>query len=321
MKENLLKILKLFTLSVISFCAGFIILSSIFYVRTIKEEIVVVQDMVLELYEAQAAIYASQSYVIIGLEENLETAKAEAIKNRDELAQTILGVETTVNNKISVTDEASKNRDTAILSAVAKELHRPEYNELKSHTVMIIAEEKANPEHGSLGTGVVIKTTESYTYIVTNKHVCEGDDATRCYVFDPETKAEYAVSIVKRHSQHDVQIVKVSGTIPDKTPVKGIKDVSHQQKVYLVGHYLGNSFFYAEGVVAGFARENGDLVVAAPAGPGNSGSGIITQDGYLTGILYAGNVVGSFPFMTLDLTHSLCVNSKVLRLFLVGYIE
>lgn len=317
MKELLLKLLKLFTISLITFIAGLVIFSSILYVRSIKEEVVVAQEMIAELYDAQAAQYteilkgdAVQTYLILGLEKNLETAKAEAIKNRDELAQTLLGV-----------DQDSKKRDTAILNAVARELHRPEYAELKSHTVMIVAEEKENPEHGSLGTGVVIKETAENTFIVTNKHVCEDTDKYRCYVFDTDTKAEYNVSIVKRNTKHDVQIVKVDGSIPGKVPVKGIRTVQQQDKIYIVGHYLGNSFFYAEGVVAGFARETGDLIVAAPTGPGNSGSGIITQDGYLTGLLYAGNVVGEFPYMTLDLTHSMCVNSEVLQLFLAGYLN
>lgn len=317
MKETLLRILKLFTISVTSFLIGLIIFSSVFYVRSIKQEVIVAQEMLLELYDAQATmydgivkLYAAQTYVVLGLKENMDTAKEEAIKNRDELAQVILGV-----------DESSKARDSAVLSAVARELKKPEYAELKSHTVMIVSQEKADPEHGSLGTGVVIKITEDTTFIVTNKHVCEGDDAHRCYVYDLDTKEEYDVSIVKRNSQHDVQIVKVSGNIPGKVSVKGIRDVKPQDKIYIVGHYLGNGFFYSEGVVAGFDRQSGDLVTAAPAGPGNSGSGIITQDGYLTGLLYAGRIVGEFPFMTFDLTHSLCINSEVLRLFLAGYIE
>jgi S1-C subfamily serine protease len=81
---------------------------------------------------------------------------------------------------------------------------------------------------------------------------------------------------------------------------------------------------YADGVVAGFNQleKTNDLIVAAPTGPGNSGSGVIDSDGYLVGLLYAGSIVPhSEIFLTLDLTHSFCVNSTVLKEFLKGYLD
>lgn len=295
----------------LSFLLGF----GIYYVGTIKTEVKIVSAQVEELYQALAFQYqetmkisALNAYLVLGLTESLEVAKKEAVKNDDELAKQLLGVDT-----------ASKNRDTSILAVMSKEFARPQYDELKSHTVMIIGVESLESDKGVMGTGVVIKATPEATFIVTNKHVCERN--MTCYIMDNENHEKYDVQIVKQHTKVDIQILKVSGPILGKTPVKGIKEVKHQDKIYIVGHYLGNSFFYAEGVVAGFSREGGDLVIAAPTGPGNSGSGIITQDGYLSGILYAGNIVGEFPYLTLDLTHSLCVNSQTLKLFLAGYIE
>jgi len=84
----------------------------------------------------------------------------------------------------------------------------------------------------------------------------------------------------------------------------------------------GNPFLYSEGTVSGFDRRSGDLIVGMPSGPGNSGSGIFTQDGYLTGILYAGQMFPAVPFgAAIDTAHGICVNSQVLRLFLSEYFE
>lgn len=270
----------------------------IFYSQGIKADTIVIQDMIKDLYDSQAALYTIQNYIFQEMKNNIETVKADMIKQRGELVKGLTNVENMMNTKFQ----------------------RPEYSELKSYTVMIISEERANPKYKSIGTGVVIKETNTHTIIVTNKHVCEDTISNRCYIVDPETRSKYKIMIVKRHSIYDIQIVKVQGVMPNKSPIKGIKNVSPSNPVYVVGHYLGNLFFYSEGVVAGFSRISGDLVVTAPIGPGNSGSGVMTKDGYLAGLVYSTSVVGTFPNRTIDLTHGTCVNAKVLRLFLSGYI-
>lgn len=191
---------------------------------------------------------------------------------------------------------------------------RPAYDYLKSVTVRIISRESMESNMGAIGTGIVIKITEDHTYILTNKHVC---DMPICYVSDPNTKTNYQIQIVKRsETLHDMQVVRVIGHLPGKVAVPGIKGVTYQDKVYVVGQYLSEYFFYSEGFVAGFSRERGDLVVGAPMAPGNSGSGIITQDGYLSGLLYAGRLLNGQMIMT----HAYCVNADVLQLFLAEYL-
>lgn len=257
--------------------------------------VVALENTLYQIYQAQAELYSEATQLDLLLLQYTKKVEVESL-DRDTKQVKNIGV-------------------------IAKYLNKPDYSYLRNITVLIINQSKENPDQGSLGTGVVIKEEEKSTYIVTNKHVCPGDDDSRCYVLDIDTKLEYPISIVKQSSTHDVQIVKIDGKLPRKIPVKGIKDIEPQDRVYMVGHNLGNPFMYSEGVVAGFERSSKNLIVTMPSGPGNSGSGIITQDGYLSGLLYSGKIVGQFPYMSLDLTHGICVNSKVLKLFLRDYLQ
>jgi len=279
------------------------------YITNIKNDVVKVQQGQTQIYSAIAESFTQVIYIqskVISLIEtldNVSTAREKASKTRDQAIVNLV-----------------KNSQVDLQKSLQLINQKPSDEYLNQITVFIVMKEKVDSENGWLGTGVVIKETEDSTYIVTNSHVCK--DGYICYVQEGENT--YPITTVKRSTDdNDVQIIKVSGHIEGKIPVKGIADTQRGNRVYVMGHNLGRPFLYAEGVVAGFYEAQiNELIISVATAPGNSGSGVIDANGYLVGLVYAVSAVPQDKFSyTLDLTHAVCVNSKVLRLFLNGYLQ
>lgn len=195
---------------------------------------------------------------------------------------------------------------------------KPSYDYLKSMTVYLVERKIDDPTKGAIGTGVIVKITEHVTYIMTNKHVCEWNEDSVCYVQVDDGSERMMKLIARADGDLDMQLAMILGTIEGKTAIKGVQESYPQDNVYMVGNNNGNPYMYSEGTVSGITRD-GDLLVGMPSGPGNSGSGVFTQDGYLTGLLYAGQVfrVGIFP--SLDNSHGICVKATDIAEFLKPY--
>lgn len=212
-------------------------------------------------------------------------------------------------NKLSEEEEVQKDLKAS--------LSRPTYQYLKNVTVFIVNREVGNDDKAWLGTGVVVKVAENATYILTNRHVCNDDLTHQCIIYEKD--AAYLATVVKvSKSEFDMALLKVDTAIPNKEAVKGIATASIQEPVYMVGHNQARPFVYAEGVIAGYDFQNNkSLLVDISAAPGNSGSGIINKKGELVGLLWGGTITGEEPYMAPDLTHALCVDGRVLKLFLL----
>ncbi len=202
-----------------------------------------------------------------------------------------------------------------IFDNINEAIKKPSYDYLKNITVFIQAI-NVKKGYGWVGTGIIVKETADFTYILTNNHVSDGcESENKCSVREDNTI--YNIEVVKRSLNNDMVLIRVSGKITGKEVVKGFSTVKPQDRVFLVGHNLGRPFFYSEGTVSGYdVNLEADLVVGLPAGPGNSGSGVVNKDGEIVGLLYAVNITGNFPYQTMDLTHALCVNSDNIQEFL-----
>lgn len=216
-------------------------------------------------------------------------------------------------NKLSSEEEVQKD--------IKDSLSKPTYQYLKSITVFIVNREVGEEDKSWLGTGVIVKITDNATYILTNRHVCNDDLGHQCTVHEKD--AVYTATVVKvSKSEFDMSLLKVDAVIPNKEAVKGIAVGSIQEPVYMVGHNQARPFVYAEGVIAGYDFQNNkSLLVDISAAPGNSGSGIINKKGELVGLLWGGTVTGEEPYIAPDLTHALCVDARVLKLFLLDIIK
>jgi len=203
---------------------------------------------------------------------------------------------------------------------------KPTYEELKAHTVYIIGCSGKTIDQNKLtypigddgvcwsGTGVVVKITDTETYILTNNHVAgNNQDKVTLYVEnnDYREKAE----VIKYHSYDDLAVIKISVPLKDKTPITKIATANVQDSVYIVGHPLGNKYSYTEGVVANYTGIS--ILVQAPCIYGNSGSGLFSASGELVGLVFAlEGYSGFLGFPQVRITHSLCVDSITIKIFL-----
>jgi S1-C subfamily serine protease len=211
---------------------------------------------------------------------------------------------------------------------------KPTYEYLKSVTVFIAVDTsfyniEANDiqEARWLGTGVIYKVTDKYTYILTNKHVAPKQQNIRVFVGQ---KADYEntdtiftkgleATVIQTSKKYELSLIRVKGKLDNKYAIKDFgKSVSIQDKVYIVGNPLGDKYTYGEGVVAGtFEDDAGTMpVIQVPTISGNSGSGVFNQKGLLVGLVYACKVyplLGILPFPLF--THGIFVPANLIKEF------
>jgi S1-C subfamily serine protease len=206
---------------------------------------------------------------------------------------------------------------------------KPSYEELKSHSVVILGcadSEIEQPEESKysyplekngvcwLGSGSVIKVTKESTYILTNNHVV-GFWTVNPIIYVENGEQKIQAEIVKNHPLLDMAVIKINGILKDKVAVPGYSTVSITDKVYVVGHPLGNKFVYTDGLMAGYVGN--DELFQLPCIFGNSGSGIFDKDGNLVSLVYAlQGYPGFFGIPMAQITHTLGVAGNDVQKFL-----
>ncbi len=204
---------------------------------------------------------------------------------------------------------------------------KPSYEELKSHTVYItgcsnkqlptnVKNEFLLEDKGVCwgGTGGIVKTTDTETYILTNNHVTSfGEKNVSLYIENENKRIE--ATVVKNHSYVDMAVIKISGKLENKTPIQKISYIQPQDSVYIVGNPLGNKNIYTEGVMAGYSERS--VLLQAPCIYGNSGSLVYNQKGEVVGLVYALQMYPGFlGIPESQITHTLIVESMSIKLFL-----
>jgi S1-C subfamily serine protease len=208
---------------------------------------------------------------------------------------------------------------------------KPTYEELKSHTVYVIGCSEKDSEENNLtypisndsscwsGTGVIVKITDTETYILTNNHVAAKNmDNPSLYVENKSIPAK----VVKYHSYVDAAVIKIQGKLKNKTPIPGIATANIQDPVYVVGNPLGVKNVYSEGLIAGY--EGISILIQMPLIYGSSGSGVYDKNGNLVGLVYALEMYhGFFGIPEARITHSVIVDSVSIKVFLkdLGLLE
>lgn len=324
--EQLKSYLKLATKTLLITGSIYLIFFSYFSLKNIKYHLAEIKSQNEELYKNQINVYnevlkAQTAGLIIQeqLAEGIDKAKVTAKDQDNAIMKMIYKV-----------DSDSKKRDVAIIDGVNGvvdsfnvALSKPSYNYLRAITVYIFASKKTDPEHGWIGTGVIIGINKNNMFILTNRHVMPNTDDMNYYVIENGKKYKLVNIKVSQNEKVDLSLNKVEELIPGKRAVVGLADTQAQDNVYMVGSNLGRPFLYAEGTVSGYdvLDENFDLIVGMPSGPGNSGSGVINKEGKLVGVLYAGSIISEDGIYQMDTSHGVCQNIKVIRLFLSGYIN
>jgi len=171
---------------------------------------------------------------------------------------------------------------------------KPSFEELKSVTVRMLNIIDPATGKGSVGTGTIVKVTEDYTYVLTNRHVAPMDAQ---HIYIQKDGKRYKGRVLKNGVTRDLSLVRMVGQIPNTSVVKGFRKVNEQDKIYSVGMYFGFQDIYAEGTVAGWTP-NGSRLINMPSLYGCSGSGIFDSEGYLVAVLYAGTAYSPFGMDT-----------------------
>jgi len=190
-------------------------------------------------------------------------------------------------------------------------IKKPSYSQLYNMTVRIEHHDNNLLGYGWIGTGVVVKITDDFTYILTNKHVAP----TGVDVIIIENNITYDAKVLKNDEDFDLSLIKVIGKIPEKEAIKTIDRISIADKIYSVGMYRGLDYIYTEGTASGHYFDEGleHKIMNMPCTSGCSGSGVFDKDGDLVGLVFAVFISSGD---SLDTTKSICVPSYAIKDFL-----
>ena len=199
---------------------------------------------------------------------------------------------------------------------------KPTYTYLKSMSVRI---ECQNFFLEWIGTGIIIKITDDFTYILTNKHVAPKGIGQIGYLNNVVIdEKEYTFEIIKNDEKYDLSLIRIVGYIPNKRAIKGIKTASIQDNIYSVGEYRGLKNIYTQGTLSGYyidSENNNSLIGNIPCAGGCSGSGVFDKDGYLVALIYAGFIKEiAKDIFQFDNSKSILIPSYTIKAFLEGVI-
>lgn len=168
---------------------------------------------------------------------------------------------------------------------VYNQTKKPSYSYLKSITVYIHGEDKVN-EMSWVGTGVIVKITEDYTYILTNRHVAPKKEGT--FISVENNVDEFKDALVLKNSivdDEDMSLIRINGTLKNKQAVKGVRYGIISSRVFMAGNSGAKYYIYREGFISGYDVAN--YIMQLPVRGGDSGTGIVDKDGYLVGLVFA----------------------------------
>lgn len=229
------------------------------------------------------------------LENKLTSNTIDITKNRGRIFMNEIDITTTNSKLIKKYIELGRE-----IMYNKNQVKRPDYLYLKSITVEISTIDRKNNRQSG-GTGVVVKEDGYYTYILTNAHVA-GDFLEEPEIYIHDNLGKLKSELIAYHDEVDLALIKVDRLLFGKQPVKGFAQAKPQDRVFLVGHNLGRLYTYGEGVFAGYQDDSS--LIQIPTMFGNSGSGVINQNGELVSMIWGLNGVG----MTYIHSHGLAVD-------------
>lgn len=189
-----------------------------------------------------------------------------------------------LNNKLKITNQNASELRNAVLYANSQ----PSYDFIKDSTVYMfrVVKTKDKVADGYAGTGIVIDIKDGFSYILTNRHVCDEASLGSCNVIVNDKFIKLEKVKVSSEENTDLSLWKTNANI-NKKKIKGIANgIGIGERGYSVGNFLGFKMMYTEGVYVGNYWES-DVYNMNIAG-GCSGSGVFNKEGYLVSIVFAG---------------------------------
>ena len=279
------------------------ILSLIWFEMSTVSQLDTIQWQLKELFKVQVQVMEVEQNTLLHIISTIDSIKKEIHYDRKSIPNQLNEIEENVDKKLLVIQKKlnkEKKKNTSL-----------SYDKIKKVTVRISGRKKATDTMGWLGTGIIVKITEDFTYILTNRHVAP----IGAKINIDNNNQYYPATILKNSAFNDLSLIRINGKLRGKEIIKGFAKPVIQEKIYSVGMYLSNYYIYAEGTVAGDSKES-SLIVNLPSAPGCSGSGIFNSEGKVVGLLYGGYVVRYF---TSDTSKALCVPVSAIEAFLLEY--
>lgn len=197
---------------------------------------------------------------------------------------------------------------------------KPSYQYLRNITTYIVVENHETKMSWT-GSGVIVKITEDYTYILTNKHVAPLTEKGNVFVkdfFGNKRSAEVLKNSIR--DDEDMSLIRITGTLYGKMAVKGVKtDARISDRVFMAGNHGAKYNIYREGVISGYSAFN--YIMQLPVKGGDSGTGVVDKNGDLVGLVFAleldfGYMMG-FPIVAVpNHTMSITMTGKSISEFL-----
>lgn len=153
--------------------------------------------------------------------------------------------------------------------------------------------ERSGPHVDGLGTGVVVDEDGT---ILTNLHVVAGVERIQVVFMDG---TESLADLVAVRPEQDLAVIRARLLPDDLIPatLRSTRDLRVGDRVIAVGFPFGIGPSLTSGVVSGMRREyrtpEGQRILSnliqfdAAANPGNSGGPLVTEDGFVVGIVTA----------------------------------
>ena len=329
MFKNILQCL----VSILIVCAGYYVGTGAKNVYDFYKEVQNQEEQLEELYDNQAFILSLIDNNNTSIDSvfqdirlkliNLNQENIELVNFLEHQNKKIVEQSNEINSQnIKIVDIAINLAETKRESIIKETLNnlerkrtnvRPSYDYLESVTVYIL--NRHSEEKRFIGTGVIVKQDFDFTYIMTNKHVCNKTDVASCNIkiYKHDHYVEIPLIFVKQtESKYDLSLWKTAEYLPYKRAIKGLSNIKKQDRVYSVGNYLGFKYIYTEGTFAGYSDED-EFIFNLPCSKGCSGSGVYNKDGNLVSIVFAVHFVNLFQTETAKI---IGVPSEIVRLFL-----
>jgi len=135
--------------------------------------------------------------------------------------------------------------------------------------------------NGGIGSGAVYK---SDGYIVTNKHVVQGETSVTVKTFDQK---QYTGQVIGESSTKDIAIIKITANNLPFLLFANSADAKIGEKVIALGSPGGLDFTVTEGIISALNRIIGGvnhLQTDVSINPGNSGGPLVNKAGKILGI-------------------------------------
>jgi len=197
-------------------------------------------------------------------------------------------------NLVSVPGDTSPRPDGSIASIA------------KNVLPVVVSIDVASSSGDGTGSGVVIKTTNTWSYVLTNNHVVVGAGANARITVHFQNLKSIGASIVGRDPSYDLAVLKIAaGNLPVAT-LGNSDDVVVGDTAIAIGSPLGLSGTVTSGIISALNRpvtagSSGDssfinaIQTDAAINPGNSGGPLVNAQGQVIGINSAIATLGSSP--------------------------